>query len=300
MDVAAVVEGLGGVCSWRELRRAVPWRSIAPAVAQGAVVRAGRGVYALPCADEGRVAAARITGTVSHRTAAMLHGWKVKRAPELPDVTLPRHRKLRQGVKDVATVHWRDLDTAEATGGVTTPVRTVIDCCLDLPFDEALAIFDSALRNGLSRLRVREAALLLGPRQRRRVLHVARLASPRAANPFESVLRAIALQVPGLTVEPQLAIRYDGFFAQVDLGDESLRIVLEADSFEFHTQRRDFDRDCRRYDELVARDWLVLRFTWEQVMFDPDWVARIITDVVRLSRGRPGQVTGTTRVRSTA
>lgn len=263
-------------------------------------MRAGQGVYALPQADTGRVAAARITGTVSHRTAALLHGWRVKHPPPLPDVTLPRHRKLRAASKHIATVHWRDLGPHEAEGGVTTRVRTVIDCCLDLPFDEALAVFDSALRSGLRRRDVQEAALRLGPRQRKRVNHVARLASPRAANPFESVLRAIALQVPGLSVVPQFAIHYDGFFAQVDLADEGLRIVLEADSHEFHTQRRDFDRDCRRYDDLVARDWLVLRFTWEQVMFDPGWVARVISDVVRLRRGQPGPVTGRTARRATA
>jgi very-short-patch-repair endonuclease len=220
--------------------------------------------------------------------------------PALPDVTLPRHRKLRQGTKQVVTVHWRDLEAREVEDGVTTKVRTVIDCCLDLPFDEALAIFDSALRSGLQRRRVQEAALALGPRHRRRVLQVARLASPRAANPFESVLRAIALGVADLTVVPQFAIRYDDFFAQVDLGDEQLRIVLEADSFEFHAQRKDFSRDCRRYDELVARNWLVLRFTWEQVMFEPEWVARVITDVVRLRRGKPGRVTGSSAGRATA
>lgn len=300
MDVVTAVTRLGGVCSWRELRRAVPWRTVRPAVERGEVVRAGQGVYALPHADAGRVAAARITGTVSHRTAALLHGWKVKHAPALPDVTLPRHRKLRTGTKRIATVHWRDLEPLAVEGGVTTRVRTVVDCCLDLPFDEALAVFDSALRAGLRRRDVQEAALALGPRQRAKVLRVARVASPRAANPFESVLRAIALEVPGLAVVPQVALRYDDFFAQVDLGDERLRIVLEADSHEFHTQRRDFDRDCRRYDELVARDWLVLRFTWEQVMFHPDWVARVITDVVRLRRGKRGRVTGSNARRATA
>ena len=45
--------------------------------------------------------------------------------------------------------------------------------------------------------------------------------------------------------------------------------MLEADSFEFHGERAALSRDCERYDELVARDWLVLRFTWEQVMHRP-------------------------------
>jgi len=74
----------------------------------------------------------------------------------------------------------------------------------------------------------------------------------------------------------------------VDLADEALGIVLEADSFEFHGERAALSRDCERYDELVARGWLVLRFTWEQVMLRPEWVAGVIERTVRrrqLDRG---------------
>ncbi len=55
----------------------------------------------------------------------------------------------------------------------------------------------------------------------------------------------------------------------MDLADETLELVLEADSFEFHGERAALSRDCERYDELVSRGWLVLRFTWEQVMLRP-------------------------------
>ena len=233
-SVAAVVERLGGTCTWRELRRAVPWRRIAPAVAAGDVVRHGHGVYAMPGAATARVVALRLHGVVSHRSAALRWGWKVKSVPALPDVTIPANRKLRDSQRGLATLHWRTLRPAAVVDGVTTPARTVVDCCLDLPFDEALAVFDSALRSGLSMREVTELGLTLGPRQRRRLLRVARKADGRAANPFESVLRAIALDVPGLAVVPQARIRYDGFYARVDLADESLQIVLEADSFQFH------------------------------------------------------------------
>ena len=129
-----------------------------------------------------------------------------------------------------------------------------------------------------------------------RVQRVARHARSRAANPPESVLRAIALDVPGLSVDPQVRLRYDGVYARVDLADESLQIVAEADSHEFHTERSAFARDCRRYDELTVRDWIVLRFTWEQVMFEPGWVRAMLTAGVELrrrgrARGR-GPMTG--------
>ena len=66
----------------------------------------------------------------------------------------------------------------------------------------------------------RLAALRLPRRSRDRVLAVARAAVKRAANPFESVLRAIVMRVPGLTVEPQVPIYDSAFFARVDLADE--------------------------------------------------------------------------------
>src|SRR3954468_17910537 len=298
-SVAVAVERLGGVCTWRELRRTVPWRVIGPAVAAGQVLRHGHGVYALPNAAAAEVVALRLHAVVSHRSAALHWGWKVKAVPAHPDITIPANRKLRESQRGLATLHWRSLPASDVADGVTSRPRTVIDCCLDLPFDEALSVFDSALRSGLRRREVTGLAMTLGPRQRARVLKVARHADSRAANPFESVLRAIALDVPGLSVVPQVRLRYAGVYARVDLADESLQIVAEADSHEFHTERSAFARDCRRYDELTVRGWIVLRFTWEQVMFHADWVRGILAAAVALRRhGRSrarGPMTGRRR-----
>ncbi|HET6296152.1 MAG TPA: DUF559 domain-containing protein [Kribbella sp.] len=60
------------------------------------------------------------------------------------------------------------------------------------------------------------------------------------------------------------------------LGHRAARLALEADGYLFHGGRADFAADCRRYDELVAAGWLVLRFTYEQVLSDPDWVIATI------------------------
>lgn len=69
------------------------------------------------------------------------------------------------------------------------------------------------------------------------------------------MLRAIALGVPGLALQPQVRIDdTDGWIGRVDLADLALRIVLEADSHEFHTDAAAFARDCWRYDRLVVAD----------------------------------------------
>lgn len=279
---------LGGVARWGQLRRVVGARAIANGVRRQAVIRTARGRYALPGSDEARRAASRLSGVCSHLSAAAHWGWPVKLPPGRPHVTVPSNRKVSAERRAGVVLHWRTLAPADTVDGwVTTPVRTVVDCCLDLPFDEALAVFDAAWRSRLLVCRdVQLAAMRLPRRQRGRVLAVARVATPLAANPFESVLRAIALGVPGLNVAAQHPVRDRAFFARVDLADEELRIVLEADSFEFHGQRSAMAQDCRRYDELAVRGWLVLRFSWEQVMFEPEWVAGTIRAAVAFRQAR--------------
>jgi len=96
-------------------------------------------------------------------------------------------------------VRWRTLDEDDVWNGRTRAGRTVIDCAKDLPFDEALTVADSALRHGNV---THELLLSLADRVastgRAQCQRVAREGSGRAANPFESVLRAIASDVAGL------------------------------------------------------------------------------------------------------
>ena len=97
-------------------------------------------------------------------------------------------------------------------------------------------------------------------------------------------MRAIVLQARLRGFEPQVVISDDGFSARVDLAHRRLRLVLEADSFEHHGTRGALVRDCRRYDELTVRGWRVLRFAWEHVMFEPEWVAATVGALVRPAR----------------
>ncbi len=290
-DPVQVVTRLGGVATWRQLRSRTHWRRISASLDSGAIVRTAPGRYAIPTADLARVAASRLTGVSSHTSAAAYWDWAVKVVPADPHVIVGRKRKLTPAQRDGVVLRYRELAQGDIVDGwVTSPERTVIDCCLDLPFDEALAVFDSSWRGGLKPRVVQQRALSLPTRQRNRVLALAEAADPRAANPFESVLRARSLDVAGLRLTPQVALRDGRFYARVDLADERLAIVAEADSFEFHGQRAALDRDCRRYNALVTRGWLVLRFSWEQVMFDAAGVAQVLTAAVaQQGRRRPAR-----------
>jgi very-short-patch-repair endonuclease len=59
-----------------------------------------------------------------------------------------------------------------------------------------------------------------------------------------------------------------------------LRIALEADSFAHHGTRSALIRDCRRHTNLTIRGWRLIRFSWEDVMFDPDWVIATVRRAV--------------------
>lgn len=280
MEVAAALAALGGTAGAAQLVPVVGRRALAAAERCGDVVRLSRGVYGLPGAPPALHAAAALRGVVSHESAAQLHFLDTVRAPVAPHVTLPRdarRRALPVGVRP----HWSVLAPADVSGAVTTPLRTVLDCARTMPFREALAVADSSLRREavLRPALLARADQLTGP-GRVRVLRVVRAADRRAANPFESALRGSLLDAGLASFEPQARLRVRGVVARVDLADLRRRIVLEADSFSWHGSRSALARDCRRYDELVVAGWMVLRFAWEQVMFEEAWVVRTVRAAV--------------------
>jgi len=216
-----------------------------------------------------------LCATLSHLSAAVHHGWKVKTSPLEVWVTVPRKRHVRVAVEGVQ-IRWANLSATERDAGVTGPLRTVLDCARVLPFDEGLAIADSALRSGMvtaSSLR-RAAANARGPGSIA-IRRVAAHADGRAKNPLESVLRALALAA-GLALTPQLVVAEPGFFAIADLGDEEVRLVVEADGFEHHGTRAGLRADCARHTGYALHGWTSMRFTYEDVILSPEWVIWVL------------------------
>jgi very-short-patch-repair endonuclease len=180
-------------------------------------------------------------------------------------------------------LHFAELRDDEVEDRATNVETTLAHCLRRLPFDEALAIADSAMRAGISRSTLRRVSERAGGPGSAQMRRVAELASPDAANPFESVLRSIASGVPGLDVQPQVSIREPEIVARPDVVDVRLRIVLEADSFEWHGGRSQLSADARRYNLLVVNGWWVLRFSYEHVMLQPDYVRQVLVSMVALA-----------------
>jgi very-short-patch-repair endonuclease len=281
VDLTDLLRDLGGVARRSALLALVARADLDQAVASGEVVRDGRGAYALPEADQADRLTQKYGGVLGLTSAALRHGWAVKTVPDRPQVVVSRGRRVHRPT-DVE-IHFAELAAHQVRDGSTIPEVTLDHCLRRLPFADALAVADSALREGFGRQALEDVAHRArgpGAPQARRV---AALASSRGANPFESALRAIAVEVTGLQVRPQVRITDGAFPVRPDLVDESLRLVLEADSFGWHGQRSALAADTRRYNMLVVAGWTVLRFCYEDVMFDPTSVSHTLTEVVALA-----------------
>ena len=280
MDAVSALVRLGGVGSAAEIVGLSSRRQLRSAVRRGELLRVTRGGYVLPVVSAGLRTARAHSAVVSHLSAAQHHAWKVKSSPDRLWLTVPRNRKVPGELAATTHVAYADLDPAEVSGGVTAPLRTVLDCARRLQFDEALPVADSALRAGdVTPAELLAAASRLRGPGSAAARRVAQAADPLAANPFESVLRALALEA-GLHVQPQVAVGARGAVYHPDLVDRGLRLVVEADSFEFHTTREAHAEDCVRYTALTISGWRVIRFSWEQVMHSPAYVRSVLRDVV--------------------
>jgi hypothetical protein len=150
-------------------------------------------------------------------------------------------RAIAQNAKEIV-LSVKDLRNDFGTGHGRAEVKSIADEMVTLVVGGALLW----VRWALTRL---EHLILGAPDSL-----IAELADSRAANPFESVLRAIALDVPGLDLVPQFRIDCNGkWVGRVDLADLRLRLVLEADSYEFHGEPELFEKDCKRYEERSTR-----------------------------------------------
>lgn len=235
----------------------------------------------------------RGTATARGRTAAALRGWGLLVEPSRTiEVAVP-HGRSRAAAKGVRVQQRRRL-TRERVHvladtdplWLTDPVQTVLDCCRDLPFVEAVVICDSALRSG----DVTIEALVRAVRRQCGVLHAARArrviaaADPACGSVLESVLRCRLLLagICGFTTQVVLGAANGGDAMRVDFCFEAVRLVVEVDGQKWH---QDVARDRRRDNTLARRGYRVLRYTWAEVVHDADRVVAEIAEAALLGSG---------------
>lgn len=146
MEPVDALQLLGGSARTRDLVRRCSRRAVQQALASGDVVRVARGRYALADASRDAVAVAAAPGVRAGVSAARAYGWStLHRHDGAVVAVLPGQR-----VDPVAGVTYlrRRLSAEERREGRTDPLTTVADCATSLPFVDALAVADAALRSG--------------------------------------------------------------------------------------------------------------------------------------------------------
>ena len=135
---------MGGAAGRADLLRHCTRWNLNQAVRNGHVQQIGRGRYALPALPEGLKIAAAERGKLSHQSAAQFWLLEAIAEPNRVHITVPpnAHRSALRSV----IFHYADTP---GDALVTPPLHTVLDCARTLPFNEALAIADSALRREL-------------------------------------------------------------------------------------------------------------------------------------------------------
>ena len=279
-----------GVVSWTELRRAgVPSAAVSRAVSRGRLIRHGRGLYRVGGISDGeacRAAALALGGTLSHTSAARIWGLDVPDA-EGVHVTV---RRNRSAAAPAVRVHRRDLHTDEweLYDGVpvTSVLRTILDCASWLELREGVAVADSALRQGLCGIEELQttAAAARGPgsgRQRR----VASLADFRSESVLETLLRVLLVLAGLAPTHLQLVVLDEGrFVARVDMAVWWARLLIEADGVRFHASREARRRDQHKDHAFLQLGWTCLRFGWDDVLHDPDYVVAVVRQELERAR----------------
>jgi len=265
----------GGAARWKTLRGlGVPAHVLRSAPA----LVIARGAFALPAAPPAVTTAVRLGGVASHGSAALLHGFGSWRPDPTLHVTVAAgSRPPEPGVR----LHRTRLCPCDVDPfrPLTTPLRTVLDCGRVLPLPEALVVLDAALHAGLVRRgplqAAAEAARGHGAAALRRAV---RFADELADSALESVLRLILTL---LDCDVRSQVRIPGLTAPVDFLLDGW-LVVEADGFEFHSDRKAYRNDRGRLNALAARGYVLLRFTWEDVRFRPGWVLEQVARTLSL------------------
>lgn len=286
-DVLRLLQCQGGVARRQDLRAAgLSRRGLSRLLADGDLRSLPRDVVTArvgPSTDEAvRAAVVGLRATASHTSAALAWGIELVQPGRPVELTVRRDRSRASWPG--AVVHRRDLpsDDVVVREGLrlTTALRTVLDLARSLPLQEAVAAADSALRHGL--LTVDEllhaAQALPAGRGRARVSRVVSLVDPSSGSVLESVCRILFVLAGLPTALTQHPVRgADGrLLGRVDFAWPEHRLVVETDGFAFHADRRSYRDDRRRTNALVLAGWRVLRFSWEDVVHEPDHVVQLV------------------------
>jgi hypothetical protein len=288
--IAALARKQHGYVTRRQLLRlGLSERAIDHRIAIGQLIRVYAGVYAVghvPVALEARAHAAVLAcgdgAVLSHGSAAAL--WQYRRH-------WPRHFEViakcdhrRQGIRvhRTKTLTWRDT-TRHRGVPVTSPARTAFDMARRLKTDAALRRFVNDAR--LTRtLHLDDLGELLARHPRhpatRRLVQFVDVRRGMTRSELEDLFMDFARRygLPEPTINARRGRR------ELDFLFPEERVIVEIDSWEYHSDRGAFERDRDRDADHLAAGILTVRVTEERLTGAPDREAARLLKILQARR----------------
>lgn len=286
-----------GVVSRRELLDlGYSQRAVSRRVEDGVLIPVHRSIYRLSAIPDfwmGRTYAACRSlephVVASHRSAAAI--WELgDQRPRRVEVSIFGGGRRASGlivhrVKDMPPGDRRIRELIP----VTSPTRTVIDCCAVLGDRAAEAIIDDACHQRLTTPeRLMQRIDELSSRGRNGVARARRLVQKcideverpesRLTRKLLNLIQASHLPNPVSLFPIRLP---NGVTLHPDLAYPAFMIAIEAESYKHHGDWEGQRRDMQRTNILQALGWMVLRFTWEDVTTRPDYVVTRVEHALR-------------------
>ena len=166
-----------------------------------------------------------------------------------------------------------DKERHTHVASIGTVLERVLVC---MPLKVSLPMLDAARNRGLY-----DFSTLTIPPTGSRLPHLREalsLSSDRARSILETVAR---LQLIDMGLRPQVGVWIEGV-GEVDMIILGF-IVIEVDGWAFHSSKEQREKDLKRDRELLRRGYVVLRFTYDDVM-NGDFAREVPVSVTALRR----------------
>ncbi|MEY2453062.1 MAG: hypothetical protein QOD92_2636 [Acidimicrobiaceae bacterium] len=239
----------------------------------------------------GLVLAAGDDAVVSHRSAAHVYGLDGFGPPGRIEITTARHR--RHSIVG-ATVH-ESLDphllgTRLRHGiPVTGPARTILDVCWVADDDlTALGALDEMLRRRLvTWAKLWECLVVHARRGRNGVARFRRILLKRwgKRGPRGVFVRTVQSLLDDAGLPEPIAehgVKLSNANYRLDLAYPDAMVAIELDDKESHLTDKAFEEDPVRENRLKLAGWLVLRYTWDRLINEPNVIVDEVREALRV------------------
>lgn len=264
-----------------KLRGAIQWR-----MRTGELEAVLPGVYApAASADSTATRMAAVArwdpdAVLTHEAAAAASFWPGLAVPVVR--CMVRHHRARQpGYAFSRGLIPPELVWSRHGLRLASPALTALDLCETL----GGGAIDHALRTRSTTLELMRRALALtlsrtgNPVRRQLLLDSRDEPWSEAERRFHRLLRAAGitgwsanrpLDLGALVVYPDVVFR-------------QLKLVVEIDGREFHSDKEVFESDRQRQNALVLHGWRVLRVTWRMIEDEPDQIIAMVREAIAIS-----------------